>query len=342
MLVLFINHEVFLLLIIFDTFLCRLNSMSQRYRLLEPTTAQAMIDETIKESLSQKPITVFIGNITDKASDLLIQQILIKCGLILNWKRAKGLGNILQAFGYCEYADPASALTAIRILNGFKVGDKQLLVKVDAKTREILDSYKNLVNKDLICLGEDGETYDFETDERMLEEDVEIVEDINRLLEGFGEFHLLHQCKETHTGNVDNLAGLKMTDADKKIVSREIRRFRATYSANETDANQRLSRKREREGDRLRHSHADDEGEKERSQEIERNRHSDSDGGKDTNRHGDSSGGHEGKRRKSKRKKKSKKKPKKEQCYEHRRHEKNDNKENGFYGNYGRKDWPYY
>ena len=47
----------------------------------------------------------------------------------------------MQAFGFCEYNNPDAGLRAIRILNGFEIADKKLVVKVDAKTRKILDDY---------------------------------------------------------------------------------------------------------------------------------------------------------------------------------------------------------
>ena len=86
--------------------------------------------------------TVFVGNITDKASDTLIRQILMKCGFIVTWKRVQGASGRLQAFGFCEYGDPEAGLRSIRILSGFQIGDKKLLVKVDSKTRAQLDKYK--------------------------------------------------------------------------------------------------------------------------------------------------------------------------------------------------------
>ena len=44
-------------------------------------------------------------------------------------------------FGFCEYGDPESTLRALRILHEFKLGDKNLVVKVDSKTRTDLLKY---------------------------------------------------------------------------------------------------------------------------------------------------------------------------------------------------------
>lgn len=40
----------------------------------------------------------------------------------------QGASGKLQAFGFCEYGDPESALRAIRILHEWSLGDKKLVV----------------------------------------------------------------------------------------------------------------------------------------------------------------------------------------------------------------------
>ncbi|XP_041131153.1 RNA-binding protein 25-like isoform X1 [Polyodon spathula] len=91
--------------------------------------------------------TVFVGNISEKASDMLIRQLLAKCGLVLSWKRVQGASGKLQgknrtAFGFCEYKEPESTLRSLRLLHELQIGDKKLLVKVDAKTKAQLDEWK--------------------------------------------------------------------------------------------------------------------------------------------------------------------------------------------------------
>lgn len=88
------------------------------------------------------PVTVFVGNITERASDNLIRLVLQRCGTVVSWKRVQGANGWLQGFGFCEYGDPESAMRAIRILHEWEIGDKKLVVKVDAKTKEKLDEYK--------------------------------------------------------------------------------------------------------------------------------------------------------------------------------------------------------
>lgn len=46
------------------------------------------------------------------------------------------------AFGFCEYKEPESTLRSLRLLHDLQIGDKSLLVKVDAKTKAQLDEWK--------------------------------------------------------------------------------------------------------------------------------------------------------------------------------------------------------
>lgn len=46
------------------------------------------------------------------------------------------------AFGFCEYKEPESTLRSLRLLHDLQIGDKNLLVKVDAKTKAQLDEWK--------------------------------------------------------------------------------------------------------------------------------------------------------------------------------------------------------
>uniref|UniRef100_A0A3B3ILZ6 RRM domain-containing protein n=1 Tax=Oryzias latipes TaxID=8090 RepID=A0A3B3ILZ6_ORYLA len=85
--------------------------------------------------------TVFVGNISEKASDMLVRQLLAKCGIVLSWKRVQGASGKLQ-FGFCEYKEPESTLRALRLLHELLLGDKKLLVKVDAKTKAQLEEWK--------------------------------------------------------------------------------------------------------------------------------------------------------------------------------------------------------
>lgn len=49
---------------------------------------------------------------------------------------------IFTAFGFCEFGNPDAALRAIRLLHDYEIAEKKLVVKADAKTKEVLDDYK--------------------------------------------------------------------------------------------------------------------------------------------------------------------------------------------------------
>lgn len=88
------------------------------------------------------PVTVFVGNITDKWPDPMIRQLLATCGQVLHWKRVQGASGKLQGFGFCEFAGPDSGLRSVRLLHDLEVGDKKLVVKVDGKTGTVLEEFK--------------------------------------------------------------------------------------------------------------------------------------------------------------------------------------------------------
>ncbi len=47
----------------------------------------------------------------------------------------------MQGFGFCDFDNPVATLRVIRLLNGYELADKKLLVKVDQKTQELLSDY---------------------------------------------------------------------------------------------------------------------------------------------------------------------------------------------------------
>jgi len=53
----------------------------------------ALGPQILGQSIQQSdgpPVTVFVGNISEKATDTLVRQILMKCGTVNNWKRVQG------------------------------------------------------------------------------------------------------------------------------------------------------------------------------------------------------------------------------------------------------------
>ena len=106
------------------------------------------------------PVTVFVGNITEKAQDAMIRHLLNTCGPVNSWKRVQGATGKLQAFGFCEFGNPDAALRAIGILHDWEIADKRLVVKVDAKTKDVLDDFKRKKRKALL-----GEEKDAKADQ---------------------------------------------------------------------------------------------------------------------------------------------------------------------------------
>lgn len=119
-----------------------------------------------EDKQDEKPpvTTVFVGNISDRAPDAMIRQMLQRCGNVLSWKRVQGASGKLQAFGFCEYESPEATLRAIRLLHNWMIPDKRLVVKVDAKTKALLDEWGRKKKKK-------------ESDDDKKKEDGEIVED---------------------------------------------------------------------------------------------------------------------------------------------------------------------
>lgn len=230
---------------------------------------------------------MFVGNITERASDALVRQILTKCGLVVNWKRVQGAKGKLQAFGFCDYGDAEASLRAIRLLHGKNLGDKALVVKVDAKTKTFLDEYKARKKKENKkktedSKKEDGEAddddddYNDELDQETLNEDTRVRKAIEQIILEHSD--ILNRKTEaepyrpTHSGSEQNLEGLDM-DVDKKsLVSREIRSFRDTYRKEDKKKEEEKSEKKDRDRDREKEEERDRDKDKSRDRERERER----------------------------------------------------------------------
>ncbi|CAG2220628.1 RBM25 [Mytilus edulis] len=110
----------------------------------KPLKSQLVPQEITKDDKEEKPpvTTVFVGNISDRAPDAMVRQMLQRCGNVLSWKRVQGASGKLQAFGFCEYEDPEATLRCMRLLNEWTIATKKLVVKVDAKTKTLLDEFR--------------------------------------------------------------------------------------------------------------------------------------------------------------------------------------------------------
>jgi len=136
------------------------------------------------------PVTVFVGNITEKAQDAMIRHLLNTNGPVNSWKRVQGATGKLQAFGFCEFGNPDAALRAIRILHDWDIADKKLVVKVDAKTKGVLEDFKRKKRKALL-----GEEKDAKADQDNVKES-EYVDDIMRKEDDLTRERIINIIKE--------------------------------------------------------------------------------------------------------------------------------------------------
>lgn len=217
-------------------------------------------DEKAKESDGEEEegealpsTTVFVGNITDRATDVLIRQMLMKCGTVLSWKRVQGATGKLQgttkSFGFCEYAEPESTLRALRLLHDWQLGDKKLLVKVDAKTRAVLDEY---MGKKKAAKGTSGDKDSDELDEDTIRQDNFAMEQLEQLKrehntelntpipddrpskgkkEGLlGDKPKAKQKKEDKKEEaIDDLEDMEVDEEKRNLITKEIRSFREAH-----------------------------------------------------------------------------------------------------------------
>lgn len=184
--------------------------------------------------------TVFVGNISEKASDMLVRQLLAKCGLVLSWKRVQGASGKLQAFGFCEYKEPESTLRALRLLHELQVGDKKLLVKVDAKTKAQLDTWKASQRRQNGAR-QTGEEAKDEEEEELLDEEMKrrdqmvkgaidgLIREYSSELSASSQDAEGHQRKKRKEKKEDDINAMELEDDKRDLISREISKFRDTH-----------------------------------------------------------------------------------------------------------------
>lgn len=185
--------------------------------------------------------TVFVGNISEKGSDMLVRQLLAKCGIVLSWKRVQGASGKLQAFGFCEYKEPESTLRALRLLHELLLGDKKLLVKVDAKTKAQLDEWKakkRSANGGASGGSKDGDDDEEEVlDEETLRRDQVVKAAIDVLIREYAsELNAPSQDADSQPRNKkrkekkeEDINAMEMEDDKRDLISREISKFRDTH-----------------------------------------------------------------------------------------------------------------
>uniref|UniRef100_A0AAZ3QJP4 RNA binding motif protein 25b n=1 Tax=Oncorhynchus tshawytscha TaxID=74940 RepID=A0AAZ3QJP4_ONCTS len=245
-----------------------------------------------QEGGSGPTTTVFVGNISEKASDMLVRQLLAKCGLVLSWKRVQGASGKLQAFGFCEYKEPESTLRSLRLLHELLLGDKKLLVKVDAKTKAQLEEWKarkRNANGDGLKEEEEEEEEDLDEDTKRRDQIVKGA--IEGLIREYGSelnapsqdgdnlprkkkrekkeevvaspqpFHWI-TCFVTCVFQED-INVMEMEDDKRDLISREISKFRDTHKKLEEEKGKKEQERQEIDKDRR-------ERDKERERERER------------------------------------------------------------------------
>eukprot|EP01119_Soliformovum_irregulare_P003341 TRINITY_DN1376_c0_g1_i2.p1 TRINITY_DN1376_c0_g1~~TRINITY_DN1376_c0_g1_i2.p1 ORF type:complete len:575 (+),score=176.25 TRINITY_DN1376_c0_g1_i2:73-1725(+) len=87
--------------------------------------------------------TTWVGKIQPSIEDEFVKKLLEQCGPIVNWKRVSDpTSGKLKAFGYCDFETPDGALHALSLLQTLPIDGAPLLVKVDEKTKKLLDERK--------------------------------------------------------------------------------------------------------------------------------------------------------------------------------------------------------
>ncbi|KAM9355187.1 RNA-binding protein 25b [Pholidichthys leucotaenia] len=268
-----------------------------------PVHKKDLISVRAKDDDASGPTTtVFVGNISEKASDMLIRQLLAKCGIVLSWKRVQGASGKLQAFGFCEYKEPESTLRALRLLHDLQIGDKNLLVKVDAKTKAQLDEWKA---KKKTANGNTKAEEGGDDEEEVLDEETkkkdEVVKGAIEVLmrEYSAELNAPSQDDEAQRRKrrkekkeEDDINTIDMEEDKRDLISREISKFRDTHKKLEEEKDKREKerlefererREREKERERER-ERRDREREKEREREREREKERERERDKDRDR----------------------------------------------------------
>ncbi|XP_050982251.1 RNA-binding protein 25 [Labeo rohita] len=291
--------------------------------------------------------TVFVGNISEKASDMLVRQLLAKCGLVLSWKRVQGASGKLQAFGFCEYKEPESTLRALRLLHELQVGDKKLLVKVDAKTKAQLDTWKASQRR-RNGAPQTGEEAKDEEEEEVLDEETKrrdqmvkgaidsLIREYSSELSASSQDAEAHQRKKRKEKKEDDINAMELEDDKRDLISREISKFRDTHKKLEEEKErerqqiekerrerdkererekERRDREREKERERERQKEREKERERERDRERERTKEKE----REKERSRDRSKDRSRSREKSREEKKREREEDEEEAYERRK-----------------------
>jgi len=95
----------------------------------------------IEAGLTNKITNVWVGKISPVVEDDTVKKLLETCGIVSSWARVEKDGQ-LKTFGFCKFATAEGALRSLRLLDGVLLGDDNLQLKVDQKTRDELADYE--------------------------------------------------------------------------------------------------------------------------------------------------------------------------------------------------------
>lgn len=127
-------------------------------------------------------ITVFIGNMDERISEVLIRNILTQCGYVHSWKR---IASDEANFGFCDFLGAEAACRCVRLLDGKVLGAKPLSVKLGKKNMNKVDELKQRVLRKLgksSDLTDNFECKDFTEDTEIEERDNDVWQNIDHII----------------------------------------------------------------------------------------------------------------------------------------------------------------
>ncbi|KAJ6239902.1 rbm25 protein [Anaeramoeba flamelloides] len=83
--------------------------------------------------------TIYVGKIPTDVDDSLLTTILNLCGFVFNWKRVLDpISQQPKSFGYCDFFEAESALTAILVIPECLIQGNKLVLTADSKNKELI------------------------------------------------------------------------------------------------------------------------------------------------------------------------------------------------------------
>ncbi|KDO31369.1 hypothetical protein SPRG_03986 [Saprolegnia parasitica CBS 223.65] len=92
------------------------------------------------------PLNVFVGKLPPDLHDNYIRGLLDRVGTVVAWKRTTDpISGKPKGFGYCTFSGGLDVIRALKLLDGFSIDSKNILLKVDTTTQARLDEYWNAI-----------------------------------------------------------------------------------------------------------------------------------------------------------------------------------------------------